>query len=196
MITEASKYADNVPDPDEYRYSYELPFSAVTYTYNAIHLVTRHPISIGFLGYFQPMSVTCWVCFKFCVALLFGIIAMVALTMPIHSFKSGDVFNVLYLTFVNLFKSESNALAKTLKKTLNGSRLLIFFMSILCFSFNLIYNLDLRTFAIEPAFEQLPSTLHEINIKLMFAMYVMPPATLDRLSTGWNIYIHDANRKT
>ncbi len=53
-----------------------------------------------------------------------------------------------------------------------------------------VYNLDLRTYIIEPYFETLPETIRDIDMKNMFALYAQPPVDVDQIKVGWSRFIH------
>ncbi len=38
-----------------------MGFTAISYLYDTVHLVTRFPIRKGFKGYLSPLSMTCWI---------------------------------------------------------------------------------------------------------------------------------------
>ena len=51
---------------------------------------------------------------------MFVIMSIAVVSIPMESLKSGDVFNVLYTAFVNLFKFESTSILAHFDQKLRG----------------------------------------------------------------------------
>ncbi len=53
----------------------------------------------------------------------------------------------------------------------------------------ILYNLDLRSYIIEPYFETLPNTIRDVDIKTMFGLYAQVPVDVDEMHVGWSRFI-------
>ncbi len=71
-----------------------------------------------------------------------------------------------------------------------AGRVVVATLAIASFSYMTLYNLDLRTYIIEPYFETLPQTIKDIDMKQMSALYATQPVDVDTLKVGWYRFVY------
>ena len=59
---------------------------------------------------------------------------------------------------------------------------------------NIIYNLDLRTYIIEPFYESLPTTMKEVDMKDLYIFYTQRPVDMDILQNAWMSLIQNPTK--
>ena len=167
------------------------PFTVTIYHSDTVHLVTRFPIRKGFSGYMSPLTMTCWVYVVLSVILVAMLLHSSVNKLPFGFIRTSGFGNAMFSPIQYFLSGEPSDMLEKSFTHLTSGRLLAMSLMIGGTFINIIYNLDLRTYIVEPIFETLLQSYEDLLISDMNTVVYAFPVDIDQFHLSWIVFHHD-----